>query len=65
MRLGEIGIDGEDLQVTGHGLIQLPQALERKPKVVVRLGVIGIDGEGLVVAGDGLIQLAQVLERVA
>ena len=41
-----IGIEGNRTSVTGESLIQLPQALERKPKVTVRLGVIGFEGKG-------------------
>ena len=51
--------------VTGNGLIQPPQFLERTAKIAVCLGKIGLDSEGFMVAGDGLIQLPQFLERVA
>ena len=44
--------------VTGGGLIQLPQALERSAKVDMRVGVVRLHGYRLTVAGDRLIQLS-------
>ncbi len=49
--------------IPGHRLTELPQAFERKAKVVMRLGEIGLDGEGLVKAGNGILQLPRFLER--
>ena len=42
-----IGLYSQGFTVAGNGLIQLPQAPECRPKVVMRLGEIGFDGEGL------------------
>ena len=50
-----IRIELECLTVAGHGLLKLPQLLERIAKVIVRHRVIRLDGERLSVARDGFI----------
>jgi hypothetical protein len=42
MRLDAIGFDGESLLVGPPGLIQTPQFLECRAKVVVGLGKLGL-----------------------
>jgi hypothetical protein len=65
MRLGNVGVEANGLEVLGDGLLVLLLLLKDEAEPVVGQGVLGVEVDGLAVLGDGRLVLLLVRKDVA